>query len=78
MLEQQIANSLVLGSIYALCALGFTLLFGVAKIINFAYGELLMFGAFITLSAMNFMNVGFFVALPVAMLILAAFSVLIY
>ena len=78
MLEQQIANSLVLGSIFALCALGFTLLFGVAKIINFAYGELLMFGAFITLSAMNFMNVGFFVALPVAMLILAAFSVLIY
>jgi len=78
MLEQQIANSLVLGSIYALCALGFTLLFGVAKIINFAYGELLMFGAFFTLTAMNFMKVGFFLALPFAMLILAAFSVLIY
>ncbi len=78
MLAQQIANSLVLGSIYALCALGFTLLFGVARVINFAYGELLMLGAFSTLAMMQFMRVGFFVALPVAMLVLALLSVVIY
>ena len=78
MLAQQIANSLVLGSIYALCALGFTLLFGVARVINFAYGELLMLGAFSTLATMQFMRVGFFVALPVAMLLLALLSVVIY
>lgn len=78
MLAQQIANSLVLGSIYALCALGFTLLFGVARVINFAYGELLMLGAFSTLAAMQFMQVGFFVALPAAMLVLALLSVVIY
>ena len=78
MLAQQIANSLVLGSIYALCALGFTLLFGVARVINFAYGELLMLGAFSTLAMMQFMRVGFFVALPVAMLLLALLSVVIY
>lgn len=78
MLAQQIANSLVLGSIYALCALGFTLLFGVARVINFAYGELLMLGAFSTLAAMQFMKVGFFVALPAAMLVLALLSVVIY
>ena len=78
MLAQQIANSLVLGSIYALCALGFTLLFGVARVINFAYGELLMLGAFSTLATMQFMRVGFFVALPVAMLVLALLSVVIY
>ena len=78
MLAQQIANSLVLGSIYALCALGFTLLFGVARVINFAYGELLMLGAFSTLAGMQFMKVGFFVALPVAMLVVALLSVVIY
>lgn len=78
MLAQQIANSLVLGSIYALCALGFTLLFGVARVINFAYGELLMLGAFSTLMAMQFMQVGFFVALPAAMLVVALLSVVIY
>jgi branched-chain amino acid transport system permease protein len=77
-LAQQIANSLVLGSIYALCALGFTLLFGVARVINFAYGELLMLGAFSTLAGMQFLQVGFFVALPAAMLVLALLSVLIY
>lgn len=78
MLAQQIANGLVLGSIYVLCALGFTLLFGVARVINFAYGELLMLGAFSTLAAMQFMQVGFFVALPAAMLLLALLSVVIY
>ena len=50
MLAQQLANGLVLGSIYALSALGFTLIFGAARVVNFAYGELLMMGAFFTLT----------------------------
>lgn len=78
MLAHQLANGLVLGSIYALCALGFTLIFGVARIINFAYGELLMLGAFVTLTLMEHSGLGFFVALPTAMLVMAAVSVLVY
>ena len=36
MFAQQMTNGVVLGSIYALCALGFTLIFGVARVVNFA------------------------------------------
>jgi branched-chain amino acid transport system permease protein len=78
MLEQQLANGLVLGSIYALCALGFTLIFGVARVVNFSYGELLMLGAFVTLTVMEYIHVGFFVALPIAMIAIAVLSVLVY
>src|SRR5437773_621494 len=75
MLAQQLANGLVLGSIYALSALGFTLIFGAARVVNFAYGELLMIGAFFTVALMSFAGIGFFIALPIAMLGVAALSV---
>ena len=78
MLAQQLTNGLVLGSIYALSALGFTLIFGAARVVNFAYGEMMMLGAFITLTLMNWLNLGFFVALPIAMCVLAAISVGLY
>lgn len=78
MFAQQLTNGLVLGSIYALCALGFTLIFGVARIVNFAYGEILMLGALVTLSLMAYLNINFFVALPIAMVVIAALSVLVY
>jgi branched-chain amino acid transport system permease protein len=77
-LAQQLTNGVVLGSIYALSALGFTLIFGAARVVNFAYGEMLMLGAFATLTLMNVLGISFFVALPLAMLLLAAFSVGVY
>lgn len=78
MLAQQIANGFVLGSVYALSALGFTLIFGAARVVNFAYGELMMLGAFSTFALMNFLGVGFFVALPFAMMAAALLSVVIF
>ena len=78
MFAQQLTNGLVLGCIYALSALGFMLIFGVARIVNFAYGELLMLGAFVTLSVMPFLGIGFFTALPIGMAAIAALSVLVY
>src|SRR6266851_3814949 len=75
LLAQQLTNGLVLGSIYALSALGFTLIFGAARVVNFAYGELLMIGAFFTVALMSFAGIGFFIALPIAMLGVAALSV---
>jgi branched-chain amino acid transport system permease protein len=47
MLIEQLINGITLGSIYAIVALGFTLVFGVLGIINMAHGEIFMFGAFI-------------------------------
>lgn len=78
MLAQQLINGLVLGSIYALSALGFTLIFGVARVVNFAYGEFLMLGAFLTLTTMTVTGVDFFIALPMAMGMTAMLSVAAY
>ncbi len=45
---QQIINGLVLGSMYALVALGYTMVYGIISLINFAHGEVLMFGAMVS------------------------------
>jgi len=50
---QQIINGLVLGSIYALVALGYTMVYGILGLINFAHGEVVMVGALISYSVMT-------------------------
>lgn len=50
---QQLINGLVLGSIYALVALGYTMVYGVLGLINFAHGEILMIGALTAFSAIS-------------------------
>lgn len=51
---QQFINGLSLGSIYALIALGYTMVYGIAKMLNFAHGDIIMVGAYtLSLSAMN-------------------------
>jgi len=47
---QQIINGLTLGSIYALVALGYTMVYGILQLINFAHGEILMMGAMVALT----------------------------
>lgn len=44
---QQIVNGVSLGSIYALIALGYTMIYGIIKLINFAHGDIYMVGAYI-------------------------------
>ena len=55
-LLQQLINGVMLGSIYALIALGYTMVYGILRIINFAHGDILMVGALTTLSALNALN----------------------
>lgn len=55
-LIQQLINGVMLGSIYALIALGYTMVYGILRIINFAHGDILMVGALTTLSAINALN----------------------
>src|SRR5438874_11399043 len=50
---QQILNGLVLGSMYALIALGYTMVYGVLNLINFAHGEVLMIGAMVGMTILN-------------------------
>ncbi len=53
---QQIINGLVLGSMYALVALGYTMVYGVLNLINFAHGDVLMIGAMTGLTILNILN----------------------
>jgi len=62
-LLQQIINGLVLGSLYALIALGYTMVYGVLNLINFAHGDVLMIGALAALSAIGVLQ-GFWPGLP--------------
>src|SRR5689334_20433235 len=51
MILQQLVNGLTLGSLYALIALGYTMVYGVLLMINFAHSEVFMAGAFVSLGA---------------------------
>ncbi len=50
---QQLINGLVLGSVYALVALGYTMVYGILELINFAHGEITMIGAMVALTVIN-------------------------
>ncbi len=56
---QQLINGLVVGSIYAIIALGYTMVYGILGIINFAHGDVLMVGAMVALSAINVLQAHF-------------------
>ncbi|NQP18364.1 branched-chain amino acid ABC transporter permease [Streptococcus suis] len=74
---QQLVNGLILGSVYALIALGYTMVYGIIKLINFAHGDLYMMGAFIGYYLINSFQLNFFVALVLTMVLTAALGVLI-
>jgi branched-chain amino acid transport system permease protein len=66
MLLQQLTNGLMLGGTYALVAIGYSLVFGVLRLIHLAHGEVFMVGAYIGLEVMLAFNVGPVVALAAA------------
>ncbi|HYP33388.1 MAG TPA: branched-chain amino acid ABC transporter permease [Burkholderiaceae bacterium] len=68
MLEQQLFNALSLGCVYALFALGFTLVFGVLGVVNLSQGAVFMVGAYAALSAITKLNA------PLWLAIVAAFA----
>jgi branched-chain amino acid transport system permease protein len=70
MLAQQFVNAISLGGVYALFALGFTLVFGVLNVVNLAHGAVFMLGAYVALQA----ALSFHAPLPVAMLVAMACS----
>jgi branched-chain amino acid transport system permease protein len=72
---QQLINGLVLGSIYALVALGYTMVYGILELINFAHGEVTMIGAMVALAVMvPLLGAGLPVVLVLLLAILAAIA----
>ena len=74
---QQLVNGLILGSVYALLALGYTMVYGIIKLINFAHGDIYMMGAFMGYFLINSLHLNFFLALILAMVGTAALGVLV-
>lgn len=74
---QQLINGISLGSIYALIALGYTMVYGIIKLINFAHGDVFMVGAFVGFYAVTSWQMGFFPALIIAMILCAILGVVI-
>ena len=64
MLEQQLFNALSLGCVYALFALGFTLVFGVLGVINLSHGAVFMVGAYAALAAVQNLGLPLWAARP--------------
>ena len=56
---QQIVNGLILGSMYALVAVGFSMIYGIVRLINFAHGDIVMIGAFTTLGLLQYLHLPF-------------------
>jgi len=52
-IAQQIVNGLILGSMYAMVAIGFSMIYGIIRLINFAHGDVVMIGAFLTLGLLQ-------------------------
>ncbi|MGE7759099.1 branched-chain amino acid ABC transporter permease [Peribacillus sp. NPDC097895] len=76
-LIQQLVNGISLGSIYALIALGYTMVYGIVKLINFAHGDVFMVGSFVGFYAITVMDLSFIPALLISMFTCAIFGVLI-
>lgn len=76
-LIQQLVNGISLGSIYALIALGYTMVYGIVKLINFAHGDVFMVGSFVGFYAITVMDLSFIPALLISMVSCAIFGVLI-
>ena len=68
---QQLFNGLVLGSVYALVALGYTMVYGILQLINFTHGEVLMVGAMVSLTVVSLLQTFFPGIAPWAMMLLA-------
>lgn len=68
MFLQQLINGVALGSVYALIALGYTMVYGIITLINFAHGEIFMVGAFVGLLLVAAFKVNVFIAIAGAMI----------
>lgn len=74
---QQLVNGVALGSIYALIALGYTMVYGIIKLINFAHADIYMMGAFVGYFLVVQLQMNLFLAMLIAMIFCAILGVVI-
>jgi len=74
-LSQVIVNGILTGGLYALIAVGLTLIFGVMRVINFVHGETLMLGSYLTYFLFTLLGIDPFISLPLAIFALFVLGV---
>ena len=70
-------NGLSLGSVYAIIALGYTMVYGIAKMLNFAHGDVIMIGAYMALLAMSQAGLSPVIAVLIAIVVCTVLGVVI-
>ena len=70
-------NGISLGSVYAIIALGYTMVYGIAKMLNFAHGDVIMVGAYISFCSTTYLNLPPVVAVLIAMVVCTLLGIII-
>ncbi len=70
-------NGISLGSVYAIIALGYTMVYGIAKMLNFAHGDIIMVGAYISFCAISYLDLPPLLAVLLAMAVCTALGIVI-
>ena len=74
---QYLINGISIGSVYAIIALGYTMVYGIAKMLNFAHGDVIMVGAYISFCVTNYLGLHPIVSILAAMLVCMLLGILI-
>ena len=72
-----LCNGISLGSVYAIIALGYTMVYGIAKMLNFAHGDVIMIGAYVTFCAIQYLGLPPMVSVLLAMVACTLLGVII-
>jgi len=72
---QQLINGISLGSLYGLVAIGYTMVYGILRLINFAHGDLLMFAAYVAIYGTAIFTLPWYISFPLAMLVTALMGI---
>lgn len=72
-----LVNGLSLGSVYAIIALGYTMVYGISKMLNFAHGDVIMVGAYISFCATSYLHVNPWLALMMAIAVCTTMGIMI-
>ena len=74
---QYLINGISIGSVYAIIALGYTMVYGIAKMLNFAHGDIIMVGAYISFSVTSYMGLPPLLSIVISMAVCTALGILI-
>ena len=76
-LLQHLINGVSIGAVYAIIALGYTMVYGIAKMLNFAHGDVIMIGAYVSFCVTNYMGLPAVVSIVISMAVCTALGIVI-